>query len=96
MNTAIALALFLGIFSWFLSYYKNPAIRFASAVLLLICGFAAETMVASIVYRGGDISLLIANFAIMLAFFAVSIRESSNTFYTLLDKLKKTNNSAPI
>lgn len=83
LNTATALALFLVILSWFLSYYRNPAIRLTSAVLLLISGFAAEAAATDVMHHGGEIFLFIANFAIMIAFFGIGIGEFNKMFYIL-------------
>ena len=93
MEPIIISPIFLALFAWFLSQYKIPALRLAAATMLLVCGFVAEARITDIMNYDGSFSLLIATFAIMIAFFTIGIIEFKKYFdivwQSICKKLKK-------
>lgn len=80
MRITILLLLFFTFAAWFLSRYKSPAIRLLSATLLIAGGYAAEARFASLMYSGGETSLLIADFLVTIILFSLGIWEFKKYF----------------
>ena len=85
--------IFLALFAWFLSQYKMPVLRLAAATTIIACGFLAEARITDIMSYDGNFALMIATFAIMVAFFTIGIMEFKKYFdivwQSICKKLKK-------
>ena len=70
-----------------------PVLRLAAATTIIACGFLAEARITDIMNYDGNFALLIATFAIMVAFFTIGIMEFKKYFdivwQSIYKKLKK-------